>query len=176
MPRGLVAKTLRRILEGSPELIGLDMLLSEKRTPEEDKDLEAALRDAGNVILASQLGSGQLPVANPLPEFCQPEAYPRNISYCQPGGAFGYASINMPVDDDGFIRRMYPLLTRDASMLSVPVALETSSKSTRITPSRGGGYPRRSPGGRIPIVPNRPSATIAQWRSPRDTAPRSARR
>jgi adenylate cyclase len=136
--RGLVAKTLGKISEGNPELIGLDMLLSEKRTPEEDRELGAALRDAGNVILASQLGSGQLPLANPLPEFCQPESDPRNLSYCQPGGAFGYASINMPVDDDGFIRRMYLLPAKDASMLSFPVALARDFRRQALQPAGPG--------------------------------------
>lgn len=138
VPRGLVAKTLRKIAEGNPELIGLDMLLSEKRAPEEDQEMAAAFRDAGNVILASQLGSGQLPLANPLSEFCQPETDPRSLSYCRPGGAFGYASINMPVDDDGFIRRMYLLPTKDASMLSFPVALARDFRRQPLQPAGAG--------------------------------------
>ena len=138
VPRGVVAKVLHKISEGNPELIGLDMLLSEKRAPAEDQEMVAALRDAGNVIVASQLGSGQLPLVNPLPEFCKPEADPKNMSYCQPGGAFGYASINMPVDDDGFIRRMYLLPTRDASMLSFPVALARDFRRQALQPAGPG--------------------------------------
>jgi len=140
VPRGLVAKTLRKVSEGNPELIGLDMLLSEKRTPEEDQEMAAALRGAGNVILASQLSSGQLPLAGPMPEFCQPESDPKNISYCQPGGAFGYASINMPVDDDGFIRRMYLLPPRGVSALPFPVALARDFRRLSLQAGAAGVY------------------------------------
>ncbi len=138
VPRGTVASVISKVSEGSPELIGLDILLSEKRSSEEDQHLAKTLADAGNVILASELGSGQLPVATPLPEVCQPETDPKNISYCRAGGAFGYASINMPVDDDGFIRRMYLLPTKDAPMLSFPVALARDFRKQSLQPAGTG--------------------------------------
>jgi len=149
VPRGLVAKTLRKISEGNPELIGLDMLLSEKRAPEEDQDMAAALRDAGNVVIAGQLGSGQLPLANPLPEFCQPEAGPRSISYCKPGGAFGYAFVNMPVDDDAFIRRAYLLPAPKASALSFPVVLTRDFRREAVQRGPDGAY--RFGGHEVPV-------------------------
>jgi class 3 adenylate cyclase len=68
--------------------------------------MQQALSSAGNVILAAQSGTGQLPMELPLPLFCQPENPTLPTGFCSEGkpGAFGYAGINMPYDTDGYIR------------------------------------------------------------------------
>jgi hypothetical protein len=58
---------------GGTELIDLDFLLTEPRNTEDDKDLAAALADAGNVIIAAQVQNAQLPPQEPLPMFCDPD-------------------------------------------------------------------------------------------------------
>lgn len=106
IPRSTIAQVIQRVGNAKPAVIGLDIFLSESRTPEEDADMQQALASAGNVILAAQSGTGQLPPELPLPFFCQPENTALPTGFCKEGqgGAFGYAAINMPIDSDGFIR------------------------------------------------------------------------
>jgi class 3 adenylate cyclase/CHASE2 domain-containing sensor protein len=109
IPRGTFAELLTKIAAQQPRIVGMDILLSEARTPEEDKAMQAALSSAQNVVLASQSSNGILPPAIPLPIFCQPDD-PRSASgYCADGsplpGALGYAFVNMDFDQDGFIRQ-----------------------------------------------------------------------
>lgn len=103
VPRTAVAEVIRKVSSGGPELIGLDILLSEHRTAEEDRALAAALEETGNVVLAVQIGAGGLSQARPVDDFCRPD--PASPSFCQ-SGAFGLGYINMLADDDGFLRRM----------------------------------------------------------------------
>ncbi|MGH9556102.1 MAG: CHASE2 domain-containing protein [Terriglobales bacterium] len=121
VPRTAVAEVLRKVSSGGPELIGLDILLSERRTPEEDRALAAALEGAGNVVLAVQVAAGGLSQARPLEEFCRPD--PASPSFCQ-SGAFGLGYINMPADDDGFLRRMN--LGNLGAVQSFPAMLATN--------------------------------------------------
>ncbi|HEY1730365.1 MAG TPA: adenylate/guanylate cyclase domain-containing protein [Terriglobales bacterium] len=106
IPRSTIAQVIERIGSAKPAVIGLDILLSEARTPEEDADMQQALTSAGNVIIAAQAGTGQLPPELPLPMFCQPENPTDPTGFCAEGkpGAFGYAGINLPYDNDGYIR------------------------------------------------------------------------
>jgi adenylate cyclase len=106
IPRSTIAEVIQRIGSAKPAVIGLDILLSEARNPEEDAAMQQALTSAGNVILAAQSGTGQLPMELPLPLFCQPENPSLPTGFCAEGkpGAFGYAGINMPYDNDGYIR------------------------------------------------------------------------
>jgi class 3 adenylate cyclase len=71
--------------------------------------MQDALTAAGNVILAAQASAGQIPGVLPMAQFCQPEDSASPTGYCVEGrpGALGYASVNMPIDSDGFIRKMY---------------------------------------------------------------------
>ena len=48
----------------------MDFLLSEKRFPSEDAGHEFGVGKSGNVVIASQSGSGALPSDQPLPELC----------------------------------------------------------------------------------------------------------
>ncbi|HEY5163280.1 MAG TPA: CHASE2 domain-containing protein, partial [Terriglobales bacterium] len=126
VPRKHVAEAVRKVASGGAELIGLDFLLTEARTPEEDKDLAAALSEAGNVIIAAQMPMAQLPATEPLPIFCDPD--PADPSFCKPGGAFGRAYINLKVDNDGFVRRTFLLPPKDLPIAPVATALATNSK------------------------------------------------
>ncbi len=109
MPRSIIAQVIEQIGKAQPTVIGLDVALSEPRDAEEDRVMQDALTKAGNVILAAQTSAGQIPGAMPMAQFCQAEDNSLPSGYCIEGrpGALGYASINMPVDDDGFVRDMY---------------------------------------------------------------------
>ncbi len=124
IPRRTVAELIGKIAAGSPNLIGLDLLLSEPRSAAEDAQLATALAEAGNVILASEFGGDQLPLADPLPQFCIPEA--QAVPYCRPEGALGLGFINLPVDDDGFIRRTWLLLGGQRPQFSFSLALASN--------------------------------------------------
>jgi class 3 adenylate cyclase/CHASE2 domain-containing sensor protein len=106
IPRSTIADVVERVGNAKPAVIGLDVLLSEPRNPGEDAAMQRALASAGNVILAAQAGTGQLPPELPLAMFCQPEETGVATGYCADGkpGALGYAGINLPFDSDGFIR------------------------------------------------------------------------
>jgi len=109
MPRSIIAQVIQQIGRAKPAVIGLDVLLSEPRDPEEDRVMQDALTEAGNVILAAQASAGQIPGVLPMAQFCQAEDNSLPSGYCIDGrpGAMGYASVNMPIDNDGFIRKMY---------------------------------------------------------------------
>jgi adenylate cyclase len=108
MPRSIIAQVIEQIGKAQPAVIGLDVLLSEPRDAEEDRVMQNALTKAGNVVLAAQTSWGQIPAALPMAQFCQAEDSSLPSGYCIEGrpGALGYASINMPYDDDGFVRDM----------------------------------------------------------------------
>ncbi len=93
IPRNRVAEVIEKISAGAPELIGLDLLLSEKRETAEDQRLAEALTRAQNVVLVETFETEKLPRAEPLPEF-------RKAAL-----AVGFANI-LP-DQDGFCRRMF---------------------------------------------------------------------
>lgn len=125
VPRALVADTITAIAAGAPELIGLDLLLSEPRTPAEDAAMADALRRAGNVIIASLHASNQMLDASPLPQYCRPD--PASPSACdQQSAAFGVGMINLPVDDDGFVRRVFLLPPSGYAILPFPVEIATN--------------------------------------------------
>lgn len=113
VPRGALAEVLKKVSGGKPNLIGLDFLLSERRTPAEDQKLADVLAQAGNVILADNFGTDQLPSSEPLPEFRQ--------------RALDVAFVNIPVDEDGFIRRFFlAMRTPSYSGVSFPLALASN--------------------------------------------------
>jgi class 3 adenylate cyclase/CHASE2 domain-containing sensor protein len=106
IPRSTVADVVTKVGQAKPAIIGFDIFLSEPRNPEEDAAMQRALTGAGDVVIAIQAGTGQLPAVLPLPMFCQPETPALPTGYCKDGapGAFAYAAINMPFDSDGYVR------------------------------------------------------------------------
>ena len=106
IPRSTIADVVTRVGQAKPAIIGLDIFLSESRAPDEDAAMQRALTSAGNIVLAIQAGTGQLPAVLPLSMFCQPENPALPTGFCKDGapGAFAYAAINMPYDSDGYVR------------------------------------------------------------------------
>ena len=106
IPRSTVAKVIESVGRAAPAVIGLDILLSEPRDAEEDAAMQRALTSAGNVVVAAQMGTGQLPEVMPMTMFCKPEKPELPTGFCTEGkpGAFGYAGINMVLDSDGYVR------------------------------------------------------------------------
>lgn len=149
IPRGVLAEVLQKITAGGPEIIGLDWFLSEKRTTAEDQKLVAALTAAGNVILVDNFGSEQLPPNGPMPEFRE--------------HALDTAFANLPVDEDGLIRRMFLWMrTREYSGVSFPVALASNYLGKPLQPGRPGGY--RLGSIEIPLDETGPNtALIGYW-------------
>ncbi|MGE5624642.1 MAG: CHASE2 domain-containing protein [Bacillota bacterium] len=132
VPRGVVAEVVEKVAAGRPDLIGFDLLLSERRAPEEDKRLAAAMAAAGNVIVTTQLGTDNMPVNEPLPDYCVLD--PANPSNCKEGSAFAAGFINMPVDDDGFVRRLFLLPPKGYPALPFPVAVAANRLRAPPTP------------------------------------------
>jgi class 3 adenylate cyclase len=106
IPRSTVADVVAKVGQAKPAIIGLDIFLSESRNADEDAAMQRALTAAGNVVIAIQAGTGQLPAVLPLPMFCQPENPALPTGFCKDGapGAFAFAAINMPFDSDGYVR------------------------------------------------------------------------
>jgi adenylate cyclase len=106
IPRSIIAQAITQVAKAKPAVIGLDVLLSEARTAGDDHAMQEALTQAGNVVIAAQAGTGQLPPDFPLPMFCQPENSDVVTGFCKDGapGAYAYAAINMPYDSDGYVR------------------------------------------------------------------------
>ncbi len=127
IPRGTIAQLINRIAAQQPKIVGMDIFLSEARTPAEDKAMQAALSAAQNVVLASQTSNSVLPPVIPLPLFCQPENAKAASGYCADGtpppGALGYAFVNMDFDQDGFIRQAILIDTGTPRAESFPLFL-----------------------------------------------------
>ena len=138
VPRRAVAEVIRKVAGDGAELIGLDVMLSEQRSPEDDRAMTEALRQAGNVIVASQMGSEQIPPLNPLEEFCAPD--PKSPSNCARGAAFGVGFVNFAVDDDGFVRRAFLLPTQDYPVLPFSAALATNFRGRALSKDGPGRY------------------------------------
>ncbi|HYW38348.1 MAG TPA: adenylate/guanylate cyclase domain-containing protein [Terriglobales bacterium] len=136
IPRTVLADVIRRVSTAKPRIVGLDFFLSEPREPAEDAALQEALTDAGNVIVASQLGSGGLPGLEPIPFFCQTDSSGAR-GWCQENtpGAVGFAFVNMPVDNDGFVRSMLLLPPDAGGPVSLPLALAQQYSGEPIRPA-----------------------------------------
>ncbi|MDT7042998.1 adenylate/guanylate cyclase domain-containing protein [Candidatus Nitronereus thalassa] len=98
-PRSVHAEFLNILQQGRPTAIGLNILFIEPSAlgPEDDVALGEAIRDAGNVILAaaqSVVESGMYRKA----DLNAPVASIRKH-------AAGYGPVNLPTDNDAFIRR-----------------------------------------------------------------------
>jgi hypothetical protein len=175
--RQKLAEVIGKISSAKPRVIGLDFFLTEKREQAEDDALRKALTDAGNVIVASQLGAPGLPGLIPLPEFCQPEPKPPR-GFCQDGtpGAMGFAFVNVPLDNDGYVRSMMLLPSDRNETFSFPLTIAQQYSGEAIQPaghdaarflgrrirSRG---PRSRPRG-FPLLPSWITESICKAHSP----------
>ena len=127
IPRALLAEIVEKIGAGTPDLIGLDVLLDKRRDPADDERLARTLARAGNVVLAEVFATDQLPPSQPLPEF-------RDV-------ALDAAFVNLPMDRDGFIRRTFLWMrARDYEGLAFPVVLASNFLQQPLQPGRPGSY------------------------------------
>lgn len=136
-PRSFHAKVLQELRRARPRLIGYDVIfagvsgqsrkgndldgpLTLPEASPEDRQLTSAIKQAGNVILAMEVarsavagkeGAAELEVGNfPFEDF--------------EDAACGLASVNLPRDLDGVIRRIGVSVTfQDERFLSLPIAL-----------------------------------------------------
>ncbi len=136
IPRSTFAELVTKIGQQQPKIVGMDILLSEARSPEEDKAMQAALTSAATVIVASQSSSGVLPSLIPLPMFCQPENPKAASGFCVDGapGAVGYAFVNLDFDSDGFIRQSELFVPGPPRAESFPLMLAEQYAGEAISP------------------------------------------
>src|ERR1700733_13451889 len=73
LPRTLFSDVINKVAADKPRVIGLDVLLSEPRSAQDDQAMQDALTNAKVVVLADQTPAGGLPGAIPLQRFCQPD-------------------------------------------------------------------------------------------------------
>jgi adenylate cyclase len=162
IPRTVLADVIRRVATAKARIVGLDFFLTEPRDHDEDEALQQALTEAGNVIVASQLGSGGLPGLEPLPYFCPTDSSgPHGWCTENAPGALGFAFVNTPVDNDGFVRSMF-LLPQDAGgALSFPLTLAQQYSGQSIHPA--GHDAAEFLGRRIPYLDADRKTTLIAW-------------
>jgi CHASE2 domain-containing sensor protein/two-component sensor histidine kinase len=115
-PRAQVARLVRAVSQQRPQAIGLDVLLPEAGDPGGDKDLAQAIRDAGNVVLASRLSDTRDRAwTDPLPQFR--------------AAAAGVGHVQAVMDADGIGRRV-PLLELSGDGPRWPLAVEMARVAT----------------------------------------------
>lgn len=127
IPRDKLAALVEKAAAGGAEMIGLDVLLDEKRGAEEDAALAKAIGDAGNVVVGSVAGAEHFPGSEPLPAFRQ--------------AALATGFVNLPVDPDGFLRRMFLWMrTAEYTGESFPVAIAANYLQQPLERGASGTY------------------------------------
>jgi adenylate cyclase len=125
IPRLFLADVIQKIGSGNPSVIGVDVILDRPRLEADDLHLAKVVDDTGNVILVSEYGFGDRERNDPLPLFAQAAA----------GVAFG----DLPIDQDGEVRRMFLRVTTPTyKALSLPVALADLSSGQHLRPGGDG--------------------------------------
>jgi adenylate cyclase len=116
------------------------------------------------VVLASQARKGGIPAVRPLPQFCQPETPEQDSGDCKemPAGAFAYAAVNLPVDNDGFIRSFFLFNGEASKGVSFPVMIAQLAKEEAVRPASSGTV--RFLGHTIPTAPEASRRVlIGEW-------------
>src|SRR3984893_9577999 len=125
LPRLLLARVVAKIASGKPAVMGLDVILDRARVDADDLHLAKVIDDAGNVILISEYGFDH-PPNDPLAIFQK--------------AAAGVAFADLPVDEDGAVRRMFLRITTNRyKAFSLPVALADIASDQHLRPG-GRGY------------------------------------
>jgi adenylate cyclase len=125
IPRLLLADVIGKIASGKPAVMGIDVILDRQRLEADDLHLAKVIDDAGNVILVSEYGFDSRQRNDPLPLFQKAAA----------GVAFG----DLPMDEDGAVRRMFLRVTTNTyKALSLPVALADFSSGRHLRPGGDG--------------------------------------
>jgi len=158
IPRDKLAALVEKASSGGAEIIGLDVLLDERRGTEEDAALARAMGDAGNVVLATVFDEEHLPGVEPQPVFRE--------------SALSVGFVNLPLDSDGFLRRMFLWMgTTQHTAESFPVAVAVNYLGQPLERGRAGSY--RLGEKEIHVSPAAPNtALIGAWsREPVRTVP-----
>jgi len=125
IPRLLLADIIAKIAQGKPSVIGVDVILDVARAPEDDAHLAKVIDDAGNVVLISEYGFATYQQSDPLEPFRKAAA----------GVAFG----DLPIDEDGAVRRMFLRVTTEKYKgVSLPVALADLASEQHLRPGGEG--------------------------------------
>ncbi|HYE81343.1 MAG TPA: adenylate/guanylate cyclase domain-containing protein [Clostridia bacterium] len=98
-PRSYHAELLNLLAQGKPAVIGIDLIFSEASDPEEDALLSEAIRNAGNVVLASYGNFEGTAKAGSLTPVSIVEPLELLSQYASSG------HINVFPEDDGIIRK-----------------------------------------------------------------------
>jgi adenylate cyclase len=121
LPRLLLAEVIGKIASGRPAVVGIDVILDIPRVEADDLHLAKVIDDAGNVILISEYGFGAHPRNNPLSIFQK--------------AAAGVAFADLPIDEDGAVRRMFLRITTNTyKAFSLPVALADVASDQHLRP------------------------------------------
>jgi adenylate cyclase len=121
LPRLLLAEVIGKIASGKPAVMGLDVILDIPRDEADDRHLAKVIDDAGNVILISEYGFGARKPSDPLPIFQK--------------AAAGVAFADLPIDEDGAVRRMFLRVTTNTyKAFSLPVALADIASDQHLRP------------------------------------------
>ena len=125
-PRALLARLIRATTAQRPAAIGLDILLSEAEGTRNDDDLTRAIKEAGNVVLATKVGSAQPRLwLDPLPVFIASSA--------------GLGHVQAVEDADGICRSV-PVRELSVEGPRWALALEVARVAKRVTlEERSGG-------------------------------------
>jgi adenylate cyclase len=154
IPRAMLAGVIGKIAAGKPAVIGVDVILDIARADADDQRLAKAMDDAGNVILVSEYGFGGHPQNEPLPIFKQAAA----------GVAFG----DLPIDDDGVVRRMFLRVTTETyKALSLPVAVADLASDQHLRP--GGGSFLLFGSTQVPLASTHPDTAWIGFHRPTPT-------
>ncbi len=149
--RLLLADVIGKIASGKPSAIGLDVILDLPRLEADDLHLAKVIDDAGNVILVSEYGFGGHPLNVPLTLFQNAAA----------GVAFG----DVPMDEDGAVRRMFlRVTTSDYKALSLPVALADFASGQHLRPGGDGFLFFGS--AKLPLAGTHPDTAWIHFRRP----------
>jgi adenylate cyclase len=151
-PRDIHAKLIRKLSENGASIIGVDILFTEpKPDAREDSELAAAIKQAGNIVLAAELTEvdsdfgPKLTMSLPTPLIRE--------------GAWGYGPVNLVSDTDGIVRSARPgLIFQDRlypsfAFLVHKAALELSGKRTDAPHTAPLLINFRGPPRTYPIVP-----------------------
>jgi adenylate cyclase len=135
-------------------VLGVDIILDRPRLQADDAHLAKVIDDAGNVILVSEHGFNNREHNDPLQPFQQAAA----------GVAFG----DLPVDEDGAVRRMFLRVTTITyKALSLPVALADFSSDKHLRPG-GDGFLLFG-GAKLPLASTDPDTAWVNFRLPVST-------
>ncbi len=110
-----VIERLNENPEAKPKVIGIDVIFSGTNDSEEDMSLVKAVKEAGNVILASKLEIDSRVVRNDSGTGYMIEPYVRDevTAYQSLAESAESGFTNMILDDDGYVRRTYTRIFSD---------------------------------------------------------------